>query len=87
MKKQILMLRAGLMVAVIAGMTTLLSCAKNDKDDCFSCSLDGEKVSFCYSEGNDFYTLTIAGETTKVPLDGQSWSSVKAAKKAICEQQ
>lgn len=86
-EKHINLLSVGLMTAVFATAVTISSCSKKDKDDCYSCSLDGENVSFCYTEGNDFYTLTISGETQEVPLNGQSWSSVKASKKAICEPQ
>ncbi len=77
------------LVAVVAiglGTTFTTGCSKKDKKDCFVCETGGDSVNFCYTEGNDFYTMTVDGEVQEIPTNGRSWSSIKSDKQAACSQ-
>jgi len=78
MKKVIILL---LFVAI-----TVASCKSDDgpKEDCLNCEVSGVAYSYCYTEGDDFYTTHVAGEDTKVPLNGISWTEAKKVLEAFC---
>ena len=72
------------LAAVSLGMG-LSSCAKKDKDNCFSCDAGGGTVKYCYEDGNSFYTATTpSGSVHEIELDGESWATVKAELQAGC---
>lgn len=67
----------------------IVSCSKDDdggsKKDCFDCNLQGTTIKYCYEEGKDFYTVTILGQTTEMPLHGESWSEIKEGYQSLCD--
>lgn len=81
-------LKLSLFVVAMASVslaTGLSSCAKKDKNDCFSCDAGGGTVKYCYTEGDSFYTATTpSGSTHDIELSGESWASVKAGLQAGC---
>ena len=79
-------IRLVVVAAIGLGATYASGCAKKDKQDCFTCNTGGESVNFCYTEGNDFYTMTIDGDVQEIPTNGRSWSSIKSDKQAVCDQ-
>lgn len=70
------------------GLLIIFSCKKDDDTpttDCFDCTVQTVTSTFCYTEGEDHYTLTLSGVDTDVLLNGQSWITIKAALQIPCE--
>lgn len=83
------MRKALLMVVATFGSIALMNCSSDDnkdsKQDCFNCSeMGGVTTKFCYTEGDNFYTLTAAGQSQKIPLQGATWEDVKKTLKEAC---
>ncbi len=62
-----------------------LSCDSNDSvnQECFSCEYTA--TTYCISQGDDFYTVTVADASeTIVPLDGAYWSDIRIQLEEAC---
>ncbi|GLB54042.1 hypothetical protein NBRC110019_30830 [Neptunitalea chrysea] len=53
--------------------------------DCFDCTLAGMSTEFCYTDGDDTYTITVMGVETEQSLGGLDWEDVKEGLQATCE--
>lgn len=75
------------LVAVV--MISFSSCSKDDdggnKKDCFNCSMEGQTIKFCHTEGDDFYTMSAGGQSQEIPLDGDNWEETKDFLQELCE--
>lgn len=82
------MKKALLIVATVFGSIALMNCSSDDnkgpKQDCFDCEQMGVKTKVCYTEGDDFYTATMAGQSMKQPLGEMSWKEMKEFLKEAC---
>lgn len=71
------------------GFFALMSCSSDDNkgksQDCFDCTIMGNKAKICYEEGNDYYTVTYGGATEKQPLVQNSWTETKAMALELCD--
>lgn len=71
----------------VAGSMAFVNCSSDDDkggSDCFDCGFMGIETKYCYNEGNDYYTVTVMGQSENVPLEGASWSDVKEGLQAVC---
>ena len=51
--------------------------------DCYSCS--DTDTEYCFTEGNDFYTTSVAGSTPEeTSLNGSTWSELRTGFEANC---
>lgn len=58
----------------------------SSNQDCFDCSkMAGVTVRFCYTEGDTFYTMSAAGQSSKHELDGRTWNEIKPTLKEACD--
>lgn len=78
-----------LFITLTIASLVFTSCSKDDdggkKEDCFNCTEMGVTIKYCYTEGNDFYTVTFAGQTVEQPLNGESWSDIKEDLQELCD--
>lgn len=78
-----------LIALTVVGSLAFINCSSDDnsgsKQDCFDCTLMGAKAKYCHTEGNDFYTVTVAGQSQKIPLGKASWADTKADLQSICD--
>lgn len=64
----------------VATSLAFINCSSDDdngSEDCFDCKMIITS-KYCYTEGDKFYRVTVAGQTENVPLNGASWSEVKS---------
>lgn len=76
------------MIAAVIIVLAISSCKKDDDSsdtDCFDCLANGVTTEYCYTDGDDHYVFTGNGIEADVPLNGVSWSTLKAALQAACE--
>lgn len=81
MKKFVFVLMAA------ASSLAFVNCSGDDdsgSQDCFDCSLMGVNTEYCYTEGEDHYTMTVMGQSEDIPLNGASWADVKEGLQSIC---
>ncbi len=76
---------------VVAAMA-FVSCSDDDDSsseasstDCFTCEIMGIETEYCYTDGDDYYTVTMMGQSVETPLSGTSWSSLKSTLEAVCD--
>lgn len=71
----------------VASSLAFVNCSSDDDkgggEDCFDCNFI-VNTKYCYVDGNDYYTVTVMGETENVPLEGASWSDVKEGLQMVC---
>lgn len=82
-------MKKGLLIAfTVLGSMAFINCSSDDNDggsnNCVECKQGGVTAKYCYNEGDNFYTMTVAGTSQKAPLAGQSWEDVKEVLKAAC---
>lgn len=74
------------LLTCICFFTFMMSCSSSDSDDedivmdCATCN----ETEICYEEGQDFYTVSVDGGTVEMPLNGMSWTTVKADFESNC---
>lgn len=77
-----------ILLAVVGSMA-LVGCSSDDDkggQDCASCGFMGIETKICYTEGNDYYTMSITGGSSQnVDLDGESWADIKSSFEAGCD--
>lgn len=71
---------------ILAGTLAFTNCSSDDdkgSTDCFDCDLF-VTATYCHTDGDDFYTMTVAGQTENIPMEGESWEEIKAALQQVC---
>ena len=79
------------LIAVTA--ITFTSCKKDDpksNEDCFDCTTSAQGISttstYCYTDGDNFYTVTVSGNSQQVEIpEGSNWEEIKAGLELICD--
>lgn len=79
---------ASMAVAAMA----FVSCSDDDDSsseaanatDCFECTTIAGDMKYCYTEGDDYYTMTVMEIDTEMPLNGQSWEDTKQGLQMLC---
>lgn len=77
-----------LFITLTIASLVFTSCSKDDDGnsaDCFDCKIQGSTVKYCYTSGDDFYTMTFMGQTQNVPTDGESWADIKETLQLLCD--
>ena len=75
----------------VAGSMALVGCSSDDDkgggQDCASCGFMGIETKICYTEGNDYYTMSITGGASQDIdfAEGETWSEVKSDFETSCD--
>ena len=78
-----------LTILTVVASLAFMNCSSDDdkgqkKQECIDCEIMGSNSTYCYTEGDTFYTINSSGESDKVPLEGASWSDAKMLLKELC---
>lgn len=79
-----------LVAAALAACVSFVGCKKDDdssgsESGCFTCSVSGLEIEYCYVSGEDHYTVTMMGISQEVPLGDATWSEIKSGLEAACD--
>lgn len=74
----------------VASSLAFVNCSNDDDkggEDCSSCGIMGAEMKICYTEGNDYYTMTVTGGGSQNIdfAEGESWADVKSDFDAACD--
>ena len=78
-----------LSMTALVVFSMLTACSSDDDSgptqDCFDCVVEGQTSTYCYTTGDDFYTVTSGDQEIEVDLmEGQTWAQTKQGLQMIC---
>ncbi|MFA5618690.1 MAG: hypothetical protein WDA08_00140 [Weeksellaceae bacterium] len=69
------------------GSMAFMACSSDDGGsgpECFDCSIMGFTTKYCYTAGDDFYTMEVMGVSEEIPLEGANWNDIKSILQQAC---